>query len=162
MALVKQFDDFINEAHTGDPKKYKQWWDKGPETQIRRKFGDDYDNAINNRVNLLLTLVDDPDTAEKYAEMDFLKLPNGISTQLVNMDPKELHAILDESVNEAAFPEWEVTFKKMNLSGVKLDPKNVYKVKASGTAMAIKKAAKAAGVSDSDWVATETDSIKKL
>ena len=68
----------------------------------------------------------------------------------------------DESVNEAAFPEWEVTFKKMNLSGVKLDPKNVYKVKASGTAMAIKKAAKAAGVSDSDWIATETDSIKKL
>jgi len=95
MALVKQFDTFINEA--ADAKKYKQWWDKGPETQIRRKFGKDYEKSINNRVNLLLTLVDDPDKAEEYAEMDFLSLPNGISTQLVNMDPKELHAILDES-----------------------------------------------------------------
>ena len=101
MTLIKKFDNFINEAYKGDPKKYKQWWDKGPETQIRRTFGKEYEKAIDNRVKLLLTLVDDPDKAEEYAEMDFLSLPNGISTQLVNMDPKELHTILDESVTEA-------------------------------------------------------------
>jgi len=88
----------INED--GDSKKYKQFWDKGPETQIRRKFGKEYNNAIENRVSLLLALVNDPDKAEDYAEMDFLSLPDDIATQLVNMDPKELHSILDESVNE--------------------------------------------------------------
>jgi hypothetical protein len=90
----------INEAHEGDPKKYKIWWDKGPETQIRRKFGKEYNTAIDNRMKLLLTLVDNTDKAEDYAEMDFLTLPDDIATQLVNMDPKELHALLDESVIE--------------------------------------------------------------
>jgi hypothetical protein len=88
----------LTEAHKGDPKKYKQFWDKGPETQIRRKFGKEYNNAIENRVSLLLALVEDPDKAEDYAEMDFLSLPDDIATQLVNMDPKELHRLLDESV----------------------------------------------------------------
>ena len=50
----------------------------------------------------------------------------------------------------------------MNLSGTKLNPKNVYKVKARGTAEAIKKAAKDAGVKDDMWIATETNSVKKL
>jgi len=97
-SVVTEGTDEINEA--GDAKKYKQFWDKGPETQIRRKFGKEYNTAIENRVSLLLTLVEDPDKAEDYAEMDFLSLPDDISTGLVNMDPKELHAILDESVNE--------------------------------------------------------------
>ena len=97
MTLINDFDSFINEAK-GNPKKYKQFWDKGPETQIRRKFGKDYEKAINNRVNLLLTLVDDPDKAEEYAEMDFLSLPNGIATQLVNMNPKEIDVILDDAI----------------------------------------------------------------
>lgn len=66
------------------------------------------------------------------------------------------------SLNEAAFPDWEVSFKAMNLSGVKLNPKNVYKVKARGTGEAIKKAAKLAGVKDGEWIATETNSLKKL
>lgn len=102
--LEKYWDDnvaesVVTEAHEGDPKKYKIWWDKGPETQIRRKFGKEYNTAIDNRMKLILTLVDDTDKAEDYAEMDFLKLPDDISTQLVNMDPKELHKLLDESVN---------------------------------------------------------------
>ena len=91
-----QFESKVNEA--GDTKKYKQFWDKGPETQIRRRFGKEYNNAIENRVSLLLALVEDPDKAEDYAEMDFLSLPDDIATQLVNMDPKELHRLLDESV----------------------------------------------------------------
>ena len=86
----------VNEAE--DAKKYKQFWDKGPETQIRRRFGKEYNAAIDNRVKLLLSLVDDADKAEDYAEMDFLSLPDDIATGLVNMDPKELHSILDESV----------------------------------------------------------------
>ena len=98
-------ESVVTEAE--DAKKYKQFWDKGPETQIRRRFGKEYERAINNRVNLLLTLVEDPDKAESYAEMDFLSLPDIISTGLLNMDPKELHSILDESVvNEKSIKGW--------------------------------------------------------
>jgi len=89
-------------AESGDPKKYKQWWDMGPETKIRKTFGREYNKALENRVKLLLSLVDDPDKAEKYAEMDFQLLPDDISTQLVNMDPKELNAILDEATSSPA------------------------------------------------------------
>ena len=39
--------------------------------------------------------------------MDFLSLPDIISTGLLNMDPKELHSILDESVvNEKSIKGW--------------------------------------------------------
>ena len=74
----------------------------GPETKIRKTFGREYNKALENRVKLLLSLVDDPDKAEKYAEMDFQLLPDDISTQLVNMDPKELNAILDEATSSPA------------------------------------------------------------
>ena len=65
-------------------------------------------------------------------------------------------------INEAGFATWEMSFANMNLSGVKLDKKNVYKVKARNTVEAIKKAAKMAGVKDGDWVATQTHSLKKI
>tara|TARA_R110000737_G_scaffold148944_1_gene178401 strand:+ start:2559 stop:3446 length:888 start_codon:yes stop_codon:yes gene_type:complete len=69
----------------------------------------------------------------------------------------------DESViNEAGFATWEMRFADMNLSGVKLSKKNVYKVKARNTVEAIKKAAKMAGVKNGDWVATQTHSLKKI
>ena len=86
----------VNES--ADQKKFKQFWDKSPETAIRKTFGKDYDKAIDNRVSLLLTIVNDPDDAEKYSEMDFLSLPSGISSQLMNMDPKDIDSILDESL----------------------------------------------------------------
>ena len=70
--------------------------------------------------------------------------------------------MVKESELNEKFAEWEVSFKAMNLSGTKLNPKNVYKVKARGTAEAIKKAAKDAGVKDDMWIATETNSVKKL
>jgi len=66
-----------------------------------------------------------------------------------------------ESLNEG-FSEWEMSFAPMVLSGVKLDPKNVYKVKARSTVEAIKKAAKAAGLSGNDWMATVTNKLEKL
>ena len=66
-----------------------------------------------------------------------------------------------EEINEAGFATWEMRFSDMNLGGVKLSKKNVYKVKARNTVEAIKKAAKMAGVGDS-WMATETHSLKKI
>jgi hypothetical protein len=52
-------------------------------------------------------------------------------------------------------------FAAMTLSGVKLDPKKVYTVKARSTVEAIKKAAKMAGVGDS-WMATQTHKLEKV
>jgi|TARA_R100000908_G_C3749482_1_gene144274 hypothetical protein len=96
MENFKTYGQFVNE----NAKKFKQFWDKGPETGIRKKFGKDYDKAVGNRVDILLSLTDNPDKAENWATMDFLQLPNGISTQLLNMDPKEIDRILDESIKE--------------------------------------------------------------
>ena len=98
MRYIKPLKESAEVNESSDQKKFKQFWDKGPETAIRKTFGKDYDKAIDNRIALLLTIVKDPDDAEKYSEMDFLSLPSGISSQLVNMDPKAIDSILDESV----------------------------------------------------------------
>ena len=66
-----------------------------------------------------------------------------------------------DEINEGGFSTWEMRFSDMNLGGVKLSKKNVYRVKARNTVEAIKKAAKMAGVGK-DWIATETHSLKKL
>ena len=66
-----------------------------------------------------------------------------------------------EEINEAGFATWEMRFSDMNLGGVKLSKKNVYKVKARNTVEAIKKAAKMAGVGK-NWIATQTHSLKKI
>ena len=98
MRYIKPLKESTEVNESSDQKKFKQFWDKGPETAIRKTFGKDYDKAIDNRIALLLTIVKDPDDAEKYSEMDFLSLPSGISSQLVNMDPKAIDSILDESL----------------------------------------------------------------
>lgn len=66
-----------------------------------------------------------------------------------------------ESVNEG-FSEWEMSFAPMVLSGITLDPETVYKVKARTTVEAIKKAAKEAGLSGNDWMATVTNKLEKV
>jgi hypothetical protein len=66
-----------------------------------------------------------------------------------------------EEINEAGFATWEMRFADMNLGGVKLSKKDVYKVKARNTVEAIKKAAKMAGV-EKNWIATQTHSLKKI
>jgi hypothetical protein len=93
------------------------------------------------------------------------KMPNGT---LMTGDPhnddseKLFHKEdLPESVVNEGFSTWEMRFSDMNLGGVKLSKKNVYKVKARNTVEAIKKAAKMAGVGK-NWIATETHSLKKL
>ena len=67
-----------------------------------------------------------------------------------------------ESIIKEGFATWEMSFSDMNLNGVKLSKKNKYKVKARNTVEAIKKAAKMAGLKGEDWIATKTDSLKRL
>ena len=102
-----------------------------------------------NRLSMTLSVLD---LDKKYFQ-DAKKIVDDLGLNVMMVKESEL--------NEK-FAEWEVSFKAMNLSGTKLNPKNVYKVKARGTAEAIKKAAKDAGVKDDMWIATETNSVKKL
>jgi hypothetical protein len=67
-----------------------------------------------------------------------------------------------ESIIKEGFATWEMSFADMNLNGVKLSKKNKYKVKARNTVEAIKKAAKMAGLKGQDWVATQTNYLKKI
>ena len=83
-----------------------------------------------------------------------MKMKVSAKEMLDSVNPKK------KSVNEG-FSTWEMRFSDMNLSGVQLSKKKVYKVKARNTVEAIKKAAKMAGVGDS-WMATETHSLKKI
>jgi len=68
---------------------------------------------------------------------------------------------VEEDVIHEGFATWEMSFADMNLGGVKLRKKDVYKVKARNTVEAIKKAAKMAGV-EKNWIATQTHSLKKI
>jgi hypothetical protein len=77
-----------------------------------------------------------------------------------NKKVNEAEVVEEEKINEG-FSTWEMRFSDMNLGGVKLSKKNVYKVKARNTVEAIKKAAKMAGV-EKNWIATETHSLKKI
>ena len=67
-----------------------------------------------------------------------------------------------ESIIKEGFATWEMSFSDMNLNGVKLSKKNKYKVKARNTVEAIKKAAKMAGLKGEDWIATQTNYLKKI
>ena len=78
-----------------------------------------------------------------------------------NKKVNESEEVEEEEINEGGFATWEMTFADMNLGGVKLSKKNVYKVKARNTVEAIKKAAKMAGV-EKNWIATQTHSLKKI
>ena len=74
------------------------------------------------------------------------------------------HSELEEaafSMNEG-FATWKMQFAPMNLSGVKLDPKKTYTVKARSTVEAIKKASKMAGLSGDSWMATQTHKLIKV
>jgi hypothetical protein len=69
---------------------------------------------------------------------------------------------IKESIIKEGFATWEMSFSDMNLNGVKLSKKNKYKVKARNTVEAIKKAAKMAGLKGNDWIATQTNYLKKI
>ena len=69
---------------------------------------------------------------------------------------------MGEAVLKEGFATWKMQFAPMKLSGVDLDPKKVYTVKARSTVEAIKKASKAAGLSGNDWMATQTHKLEKI
>ena len=75
---------------------------------------------------------------------------------------KKTEGIKLESLINEGFATWKMQFAPMHLSGVKLDPKKVYTVKARSTVEAIKKASKMAGLSGNDWMATQTHKLEKV
>ena len=79
-----------------------------------------------------------------------------------NKKVNESEEVEEEEINEGGFATWEMSFSDMNLNGVKLSKKNKYKVKARNTVEAIKKAAKMAGLKGNDWIATQTNYLKKI
>jgi len=93
----------------------------------------------------------DSDEADKY-----LKKKRAAVTKAVKNEAK-----LTSIVNEG-FATWKMQFAAMTLSGVKLDPKKTYTVKARSTVEAIKKASKQAGLSGNDWMATQTHKLIKV
>ena len=109
--------------------------------------------------------------SKEYGEVVFMGYRNDMKTMMLKSKEKgmirtSIHnektmVPIDESMNEG-FSEWEMSFAPMVLSGVKLDPKTVYKVKARSTVEAIKKASKEAGLSGNDWMATVTNKLEKI
>jgi nucleoid-associated protein YgaU len=87
------------------------------------------------------------------------KLPPALQKAIEKKEDKK--ESVEESINEG-FATWEMSFSDMNLNGVKLSKKNKYKVKARNTVEAIKKAAKMAGLKGEDWIATQTNYLKKI
>ena len=93
---------------------------------------------------------DEGDDADKY-------LHHKLGTTAKKTEGIKLGSLVNEG-----FATWKMQFAPMNLSGVKLDPKKVYTVKARSTVEAIKKASKAAGLSGNDWMATQTHKLEKI
>ena len=111
---------------------------------------------------------------DKEAAMDFKDLPDKDIDNDGDVDDsdeylhhklgvvaKKTEGIKLESLVTEGFATWKMQFAPMKLSGVDLDPKKVYTVKARSTVEAIKKAAKMAGVGDS-WMATQTHKLVKV
>ena len=88
------------------------------------------------------------------------KLPPALQKAIEKKEDKKEE--VKESVIKEGFATWEMSFADMNLNGVKLSKKNKYKVKARNTVEAIKKAAKMAGLKGEDWIATQTNYLKKI
>ena len=92
------------------------------------------------------------------------KLPPALQKAIEKKDGKkeDEKEEVKESIIKEGFATWEMSFSDMNLNGVKLSKKNKYKVKARNTVEAIKKAAKMAGLKGNDWIATQTNYLKKI
>ena len=155
------------------------WFNSSP-------YGRKYPNAKKGRLNLSLGIMGhfglDRYAKHKGAkeELKYIKTLSKAMRDNVNESPvslnkaemEKLHKdgeiekdgqeieFKEEKMNEG-FATWEMRFSDMNLGGVKLSKKNVYRVKARNTIEAIKKAAKMAGVGK-NWIATETHSLKKI
>ena len=77
--------------------------------------------------------------------------------------PSELDEIYEAAFNlNEAFATWKMQFAPMTLSGVTLDPKKTFTVKARSTVEAIKKASKMAGIKGDGWMSTQTHKLVKV
>jgi len=85
---------------------------------------------------------------------------NSVNEDSITSELDELHEAAF-SLNEA-FATWKMQFPPMTLSGVTLDPKKVFTVKARSTVEAIKKAANQAGITGDGWMATQTHKLVKV
>jgi hypothetical protein len=109
------------------------------------------------------------DGARKYLgkgtaadEKDLIKQVLSIAKKYKKQLLLTTESVVKESIIKEGFATWEMSFADMNLNGVKLSKKNKYKVKARNTVEAIKKAAKMAGLKGNDWIATQTNYLKKI
>jgi len=85
---------------------------------------------------------------------------NSVNEDNISSDLDELHEAIF-NLNEA-FATWKMQFAPMTLSGVTLDPKKTFTVKARSTVEAIKKASKMAGITGDGWMATQTHKLVKV
>jgi len=114
--------------------------------------------------------IDDKEANTKYKDLDDKDIDNDGDEDesdeylhhKLGMTAKKTEGIKLESLVNEGFATWKMQFAPMTLSGVKLDPKKVYTVKARSTVEAIKKASKAAGLSGNDWMATQTHKLEKI
>jgi len=114
--------------------------------------------------------IDDKEANTKYKDLDDKDIDNDGDEDesdeylhhKLGMTAKKTEGIKLESLVNEGFATWKMQFAAMTLSGVKLDPKKVYTVKARSTVEAIKKASKAAGLSGNDWMATQTHKLEKI
>ena len=116
------------------------------------------------KINEKVDHIDDKEAATKFDDLKDKDIDNDGDTD----DSDEyLHKKLGtvakktEAVVNEGFATWRMQFAPMKLSGVDLDPKKVYTVKARSTVEAIKKAAKMAGGGNS-WMATQTHKLVKV
>ena len=116
------------------------------------------------RINEKVDHIDDKDPSTTFDDLKDNDIDNDGDTD----DSDEyLHKKLGtvakktEAVVNEGFATWRMQFAPMKLSGVDLDPKKVYTVKARSTVEAIKKAAKMAGVGNS-WMATQRHKLVKV
>ena len=138
------FNPFKNESVNED-----QWRNTRIQSKnIFRMLKQKYNNNIPKMEKGLETVLKQNKTKNDQAE-------------IVRQEFKKYFKI-KESIIKEGFAVWEMSFADMNLNGVKLSKKNKYKVKARNTVEAIKKAAKMAGLKGNDWIATQTNYLKKI
>ena len=143
----------------------------GKKYPVKDVSKDDKDNAKeftkeNTKGNMKLTdLLNESFGIGKLPSEKLMKMKVSAKDMLASVNNKKVNEseeVEDEEINEGGFATWEMSFADMNLGGVKLSKKNVYKVKARNTVEAIKKASKMAGLPDKYWLATQTHSLKKI
>jgi hypothetical protein len=156
-------NESVNEVSDSEIKKIIKKKEKGgPYTVVVQK------GSTSKHISHAKDVGDSVDKAIKVYHQFKKKHRNGVQiidgygrTVFFESLNKEQDVINEASIKEG-FATWEMSFSDMNLNGVKLSKKNKYKVKARNTVEAIKKAAKMAGLKGEDWIATKTDSLKRL